>query len=246
MESLSSKNSNIRLVQSKKDCGHCDVEHLCIGDGINDKYAHKLNKIVKQGDCYDPGQLIYKRGDKFTSVYVIQQGMAKSETSNIDGRPQVTGFYFPGDLIGLDAVSQDVLPCDLVAIEKTWLCEIPFYKLEKLCSVDSGLQHELFMRMGQRIHHDEYHCLAVRNDAADKRILGFITELFQKLVGSDYITDNYLQLPMIKVDISSYLGLQPETFSRSMKRLQEQGYLINTTKHIEIMDLDRIIKVIEN
>ena len=102
------------------------------------------------------------------------------------------------------------------------------------------------MRMGQRIHHDEYHCLAVRNDAADKRILGFITELFQKLVGSDYITDNYLQLPMIKVDISSYLGLQPETFSRSMKRLQEQGYLINTTKHIEIMDFDRILEAIEH
>ena len=100
--------------------------------------------------------------------------------------------------------------------------------------------------MGQRIYHDEYRCLAVRNEAADKRILGFLSELFYKLDGSNYISGNRLKLPMIKVDISSYLGLQPETFSRSMKRLQEKGYLINTPNHIEIMDFDRIIEAIEN
>lgn len=246
MKKFPLKNNNIRLVQAKQDCEHCEIEHLCISVGISDKNAHKLNQIVKQGDSYDTGQNIYKRGDKFKSLYVIQKGIAKSEMSNIDGRQQVTGFYFPGDLVGIDSISKDELPCDLVAIEKTWLCEIPFDKLEKLCSADPGLQHELFMRMGQRIYHDEYRCLAVRTEAADKRILGFITELFYKLDGSKYISGNRLQLPMIKVDISSYLGLQPETFSRSMKRLQEKGYLINTPKHIEIMDFDRIIEAIEN
>ena len=246
MKNFPLKNDNIRLVQAKQDCEHCEIEHLCISVGINDKNAHQLNQIVKQGDSFETGQVIYKRGDKFKSLYVIQKGIAKSETSNIDGRQQVTGFYFPGDLIGIDSISKDELPCDLIAIEKTWLCEIPFNKLEKLCSADPGLQHELFMRMGQKIYHDEYCYLAVRNEAAEKRILGFITELFYKLEESKYISGNCLQLPMTKVDISSYLGIQPETFSRSMKRLQEKEYLISTPKHIEIMDFDRIIEAIEN
>ncbi|HBH36357.1 MAG TPA: hypothetical protein DDW45_08430, partial [Gammaproteobacteria bacterium] len=82
-------------------------------------------------------------------------------------------------------------------------------------------------------------------ESADARTLGFLTEQFQKLAGSKYISGNYLHLPMTKADLSSYLGIQPETFSRSMKRLQDKGYIINSVKHIEILNLEGMIKAAE-
>ena len=246
MKKSPSNNKCIHLVQSKQACGHCDIEHLCISVGIGKKYAHKLNEIVKQSETYERGQIIYNRGDRFTSLYVLQKGVAKSETSNSNGRQQVTGFYFPGDLIGIDSLTTNKHPSDLVAIEKTQLCEIPFTDLEKLCTAFPKLQHELFMRMGQRIYHDEYHTLLGRAETAEKRILGFLVELFEKLEGSKYISDCFIYLPMTKYEISSYLGLQPETFSRSMKILEKKGYVKNTLKYIEILNFDSIAKVVKN
>ncbi len=236
---------DMRLVKPKQTCERCDVERLCISAGIDVQHADKFNEIVKPGGPYDAGEAIYRRGDHFKSLYVIQCGVAKSETDTVDGRHQVTGFYFPGDLIGIDSVSVRTQPCDVIAVEKTWVCEIPFTQLEQLCIEVPGLQHEIFMRMAQRIYNDEYNCLIGRSESADARIHGFLTEKFQKLAGSKYISGNYLHLPMTKADLSSYLGIKPETFSRSMKRLQDKGYIINSAKHIEILDLEGMIKAAE-
>ena len=236
----------MHLVKSKQTCENCDIESLCISAGIDEKYTNKLNEIVKLTGPFDAGELIYRRGDSFKSLYVIQNGVAKSQTDSVDGRQQVTGFYFPGDLIGIESISNNVQPCDVIAMERTWLCEVPFTKLEDLCSRFPGLQHELFMRMGKRIHYDEYNRIVNRSEPAEKRISGFLSETFQKLSGTKYVSGNCLQLPMTKADIASHLGIQPETLSRSLKKLQEQGDIINAPNHIEILDLDAMIKASEN
>jgi CRP/FNR family transcriptional regulator len=229
---------NMRLVKPKQTCEQCDVERLCISAGIDVQYANKFNEIVRPDGPYEAGEAIYRRGDHFKSLYVVQCGVAKSETDTVDGRHQVTGFYLPGDLIGIDSVSTGRQPCDVIAVGKTWVCEIPFTQLEQLCIEVPGLLHEVFMRMARRIHHDEYNSLVSRGEPADTRVLSFLAENFQKLAGSKYISGNYLHLPMSKADLSSYLGMKPETFSRSMKRLQDKGYIINSAKHIEIVNLE--------
>ncbi|KAG1682890.1 Transcriptional activator protein FnrA [Nymphon striatum] len=207
------KNTFFRLVKSKQTCGYCDIQQLCISSGIDKENSEKLNEIVKPGGPFNVGELIYRRGEKFSSLYVIQCGLVKSETSNADGRKQVTGFYFPGDLV--EALSSDF----------------------------PTLQHELFMRMGKKIYHDEYSCLVNRSESAEKRMLCFLTELFKKLEGSMFVSGNRLHLPMAKVDLASYLGLQPETLSRTLKQLQEKGYIINSPKEIEFLDLETMIKM---
>lgn len=236
----------MRLVKSKQTCQNCDIESLCIAAGVDNQYTDKLNDIVKMTGPFDAGQLIYRRGDSFKSLYVIQNGVAKSQTDSMDGRQQVTGFYFPGDLIGIESIASKVQPCDVVAMERTWLCEVPFTDLESLCTRFPGLQHELFMRMGRRIHHDEYNRIVNRSEPAEKRISGFLSEMYQKLEGSKYVSGNCLQLPMTKADLASHLGIQPETLSRSLKKLQEQGHIVNAPNHIEILDLYAMIKAGEN
>lgn len=240
------KKNCFHLVKSKQTCGYCDIQQLCISSGIDKNHSEKLNDIVKPVGPFDTGQHIYRRGEKFNSLYVIQCGVAKSETSSAEGRKQVTGFYFPGDLVGMESISTSTHPCDVIAIEKSWACEIPFAKLEALSSDFPTLQHELFMRMGKKIYHDEYSCLVGRSESAEKRMLCFLTDLFKKLEGSTFVTGNHLHLPMAKVDLASYLGLQPETLSRTLKQLQEKGYILNTPKDIEFLDLDAMIKVSEN
>ena len=52
-----------------------------------------------------------------------------------------------------------------------------------------------------------------------------------------------MHLPMSHVDIADYLGLAPETLSRVISGLEEDGYLRRTGRHDLELDLKAFPKV---
>ena len=50
------------------------------------------------------GSLLYRSGDRLTSLYVVQSGLFKTCVSLEDGRSQVTGFQLSGEWLGLDGI----------------------------------------------------------------------------------------------------------------------------------------------
>jgi CRP/FNR family transcriptional regulator, anaerobic regulatory protein len=55
---------------------------------------------------------------------------------------------------------------------------------------------------------------------------------------------NEFTLPMSKKDLASYLGTTPETISRRLSDLEENGYIKQKPKKmIEIVDLDGLLLV---
>ena len=48
-----------------------------------------------------------------------------------DGREQVTNFFMAGEMIGLDGISSNVYSCDVVALEDTEVCVLPFDRVEQ-------------------------------------------------------------------------------------------------------------------
>ena len=49
-----------------------------------------------------------------------------------DGREQVTSFHMSGDIVGLDGLASMVYSSDLIALEDTEVCILPFARLEEL------------------------------------------------------------------------------------------------------------------
>ena len=48
---------------------------------------------------------------------------------NNDGVEHVNGFHMAGEMLGLDAISEETHACNAVALEDSEVCEIPFLKL---------------------------------------------------------------------------------------------------------------------
>lgn len=239
-------NRSVRLIKSKQECAHCDIAELCIAVGMDEDRAEEMNNIVKTIGPIKRDTHVYRQGDLFNSLYAIQTGAVKSESVTREGRSHVTGFFFPGDLVGVDAFATGRYPSTITALESTWLCELPYTDLERLCSEFPGLQHEFIARLGNRIYKDEYDCLLNRGEPADKRVMSFLYSTHEKLnqaTGNDSYRFN---LPMTKLDAASYLGLTPESLSRSLKRLQNQGLIKNSPRSIELLNLTAIRKAITN
>ncbi len=68
------------------------------------------------------GAALFRTGDPLRSLYTVRTGSFKTGIVSVDGREQVTGFQLSGDMLGLDAISDDAHACTAVALEDSEVC----------------------------------------------------------------------------------------------------------------------------
>ena len=78
------------------------------------------------------GEMLFRAGAKFESLFAVRTGFFKTRVTATDGRDQVTGFQMAGELLGLDGIGNDAHTCDAVALEDSQVCQIPYARLEEI------------------------------------------------------------------------------------------------------------------
>ncbi len=74
----------------------------------------------------EAGQHLYRAGQPFNALFLVNVGCLKTCELSDDGREQVTGFRMRGDLIGAESIGLRGYACDVVALEagEVWNCRI--------------------------------------------------------------------------------------------------------------------------
>ena len=125
-------NPNINMATLRVACSNCNLRELCLPVGLNLKEIEQLEEIVSTRRRVKRGDALYRAGDKFEALYAIRLGFLKSAVMSSDGREQVTSFHMSGDIVGLDGLASMVYSSDLIALEDTEVCILPFARLEEL------------------------------------------------------------------------------------------------------------------
>ena len=133
----------INIATLKAACSDCSLRDLCLPLGLSADDLRTLEGSVKSHRKLNKGEFLYRVGDSFRSLFAIRTGSTKTCEIAADGSVQITGFHLPGELLGIDAINSDKHPCDVIALETTEVCELPFGKLEALARELPGLQHQL-------------------------------------------------------------------------------------------------------
>jgi CRP/FNR family transcriptional regulator len=164
----------------------------------------------------------------------VQTGAVKVESVSEEGINMVDGFYFPGEIFGLDGVGDQRYRNDAIALETTWVCEMQYEQLQALCVHLPVLLNNIFKIMGAQIRQVSDVMVHNRYLPADKRLLAFLEALsVGDLVKKSY--DGSIHLPMSKADMACYLGLRPESLSRALSKLAKEGLIRNHAKKIELV-----------
>lgn len=163
---------------------------------------------------YAAGAPVYVEGDPVHSLYIVVSGAVRTVRHSIDGRRQIGGFYYPGDLFGLDAG------------------ETHAFSAEALCPSDIMVhQHgadDLGPRDGQaamtaameELRRTQHHLAMLGRRSACEKVASFLVDM-ARLGGSDVAS-----LPMSRQDMADYLGLAMETVSRVLGQFQAQGLVV--------------------
>lgn len=233
-------NNKIVSIDSKKvRCETCNVASLVLPEYLGVKEIELFESMVTHCCLVHRGDYIYHSGDPFRSIYVIKSGSIKTYTRKEAGNNQITGFYLPGEMIGLDAIEEGVHHCSAKALETSAVCEIPFDRLEELSSTIPGLQRQMFRLLSKEIFQETSLLTLLGSKNAEERLAGFLLDFSTRFKKRGFSPSDFY-LSMSRNDIGSYLALAVETVSRLFTRFQEDGLLQVERKHVQLKDLDRL------
>ena len=177
------------------------------------------------------GETLYRSGEAFESLYAVRSGFFKSSVVLEDGRDQVTAFHMAGEILGMDGIGTERHAADVIALEDSEVCVIPYARLE-----EAGLQRQLHKVMSRELVRDQGVMMLLGTMRAEERLAAFLLNLSQRFVARGY-SPNEFHLRMTRDEIGSYLGLSLETVSRLFSRFQTDGLISVQQKHIRILDV---------
>lgn len=180
---------------------------------------------------------VFHRGDEQKAIYVVKSGSLKSYISNKKGDEQVLNFHVPGDILSIEGLTQNNHESSAIALQTSTLCVLPIVQLETM--LENLLPPWLISFTMKKLNQDirNQYLLGKRN--AKSRLAAFLLEIAADYKAIGY-SDREFNLTMSREDIGNYLGIAPETVSRTFTRMQKVGVLKMERRHITILDGEQL------
>lgn len=224
------------------NCGNCRLNSICLPLALDLHEVEQLDRIIQRSRPLQKGEHLYRQDETFGSVYAVRSGSVKGYAITDNGQEQVTGFYFPGEILGMDGIAKNKHASSARALETASICEIPFDKLGELSLRLPNLQKHFFQLMSQEIAEDQQLLTLLSKNTADQRVATLLLSISARNKRRKLSAANF-RLPMSRTDIGNYLGLTVETVSRVLSRFQKMEVLSVDNKEININNADGLRSV---
>lgn len=235
-----------RLVREAKPavaCMSCCLQAVCLPCGLGASDVERFDSIVSQKRKVARGASLYRNGDAFEAVYAVHCGAFKTVGVSRQGAEKITGFYLPGEMLGLDSISPGRHRYDAVALEDSEVCVVPYAQLEQMAASTPALQRQLFRVLSSEISRDQGLMLLLGSMSAEQRLAAFLLSLSRRYQRLGFAANGFV-LRMTREEIGNYLGVTLETVSRLMSRFQRGGLITVQQRDIELNDVDGLMEIV--
>ncbi|KAA5607286.1 helix-turn-helix domain-containing protein [Roseospira marina] len=214
-------------------CGHCDLGTLAFCDGFARRTVTSLMRV----QCtlrFEAHDTLFREGDTGVAVFNVVSGAVKVYKLMPDGRRQITGFFFRGDMFGFCLDGDYAYTAE--AVTPLSVCRLPMQRLHELSETAPEVQHRILLRMTAKLAQFHDHVLLLGRKTARERVATFLLALSERARRRGDPASP-IPLAMGRVDIADYVGLTVETVSRTMTAFKREGLIdLPSPNHVAIPD----------
>lgn len=219
-------------------CHICELKELCEHSRSFENQKQTESNIVKKVIKFKKNEGVLSASSQLESIYVVKSGAFKSYEVDIMGKEHINNFYFPGDIIGLDAIRMKQHPYATKTVVSGELCSIPITPVLDYIARFPQLQAELIEAMSYSLNISRY----ITATTAEQKLASFLINMERRIHDADNL--EAWELPMSRYDIAEFLGLTPETVSRTLTTLKRNQLIRVDGKSISILDKERLRKLL--
>lgn len=188
-------------------------------------------------------ELLFAEGDHVSHVYRVETGALALYKVLADGRRQVIGFAYPGDIVGLGL--DDKYSMNAQAVKSTRVRCLTALSLHKSAANDPELSLKLYETIARELAATRDLMLTTGQRSAIERVAGFLLALSRRNRRNSQDPAS-LELPMTRTDIGDFLGLTIETVSRTFTKLRIMGLIeLPHSNEVKLHDIDTLEELAE-
>lgn len=191
----------------------------------------KINHIVTHTN-YKKGEVLSSPYDNI-GLFIIAKGRAKEYQISMSGKEQLLRLIGPGDVVGEEVLFSKELPTTYVeALTSISVCLLKKDDFKTILLEQPTIALELLGEVNRRLQATQKQTVSIATENVSSRIASFLLDL-----ASDEKA-NIFQLPFTMKELANYLATSPETVSRRLKEMEEEGYIKRRGRQIKVIDLD--------
>lgn len=178
---------------------------------------------------------VFREGDNADHLYSISSGTIKLYKLLSDGRRQIIGFLFSGDIFGLAMDGGYAYTAETVT--QAQICRFTYRRLDLLMGEIPKLERRMFSMTVKDLVAAQEQMLLLGRKTAREKVATFLIQLSQRAEARS-APFSPIALPMSRVDIADYLGLTIETVSRTFTQLKRDGLIgLPASGHVILNDI---------
>ncbi|AIL61344.1 Crp/Fnr family transcriptional regulator [Pseudomonas alkylphenolica] len=186
----------------------------------------------------DKGEPLFHQGEPAEAFYFVIAGAVKIYRLTPDGQEKVFEVVGPRQTFAEAMMLMDTpnYVASAEAIGPSQLYRLSTHTYMHLLQNNSRLTFALLGKLCVRLHQrvNEIETLSLKN-ATHRVVRYLLTQLMQAQP-----VERQFELPMAKQLIAGHLSIQPETFSRIIRRLIDEQIITQDGRHIVILDRPRL------
>jgi CRP/FNR family transcriptional regulator len=187
------------------------------------------------------GSPLFWEGDKAKHVFEVVEGVLRIFKILNDGRRAITGFLYPGDLVGVSM--RDVYLYNAEAVTPVKVRRFASIAFQEAINLSPELRPQLFAKLCDEMASAQDQMVLLSRKNAEERICTFLLMLAKRMSRNNNLSMD-IEIPMSRLDMADYLGLTIETVSRTITSLIGRGIITQAGRHdISIKKLDTILRL---
>ena len=197
------------------------INKLKLFDGLNTEQKGVLLREGRIRWC-GQGQYLFHSGDPVSHFYIVCSGAMQLLRQTPDGDQITTDVVIAGKTISKTEIFRDAKNrhnVSAVAIEDAIVLEFSAAWLKKAAAESSAIALNILSAISQYAHMIQVEIEHKSTMTAAQQVACFL----QRLCLMHDLDPDGFELPYSKTLIASRLGMEPETFSRTLVKLREHG-----------------------
>lgn len=226
----------VPVTSDSPHCSTCMMGNVCLPVGMPSNEVAQLDELVKERLRIEKGQPLFQYGTTLDALFGLRTGSIKTQIVEASGQQQITGFFLPGEIVGLDGMLEGIHSSTAIAMEDSEVCVVKLDDIDEISRYVPSLQHQVRRLMSKEIARSHQVLLALGSMRSEQRLAAFLINLSQRLSALGYSSTDFI-MRMSREEIGNYLGLTLETVSRLFSRFARDGVIRVSQREIKILDM---------
>ncbi len=223
-------------------CSNCPVLKNSLFRSLSEEQIQAIGCVFRPAR-YRRNQILFFEGGIAQHLFALHSGLVKIVKSLENGKDRITGVLFPGELFGLESLTDAAYPLTAVALRDCEICAAPRDDFSTYMRTNPEIAIGMVRFLVGELKRIRTQVTDMSFKDARMKVATFLLSLATTDPAVAVNGNTAMTLPLSRQEISEVLELSPETISRTFSFFRQEQMVVAKGRNLIIQNRPKLESV---